>query len=76
MSEDKQDQFNQHQEVSPRTGETNSDGLSTNHTEENPTDKGSAGSMKSPRRYGSEPYPPEKSLPTGEIPQGRWSENR
>ena len=44
MSDDKQDPLNQDQEVSPSTGETNSDGLSTNRSEENPTDKRSAGS--------------------------------
>ena len=44
MSYDKQEDLNQHQEVSPSTGETNSDGLSTNRSEENPTDERSAGS--------------------------------
>jgi hypothetical protein len=44
MSVDKQNSFDQDQQMSSSTDETFSDGLSTNCNEENPADKGSAGS--------------------------------
>ena len=44
MSDNRQDPLNQDGQVSSSTGETSSDGVSTNRGEETPTDKGSTGS--------------------------------